>query len=76
MATDDDHVRSLDQAQTKVTHVQIEGIALPQDVNVIHKIVGSHSMDKGLIVDDDLMMEDFRCRPAIAAAPRGEHASR
>lgn len=64
------HVRTLDQAHNKVTHVQIVGILLTEDLMVIHEIVGSYTMDNGLIVDPDLMTEDFYRRLAVAAALR------
>jgi hypothetical protein len=65
-----DHVRALDQTQNKVTHVHFDGIDLPDDLNVIHEIVGSYALENGLGVDEDLMTEDFYRRLAVASAMR------
>ncbi|WP_322889916.1 MULTISPECIES: ATP-binding protein [unclassified Yoonia] len=64
------HVRSLDQTQTKGTHVHFEGIDLSVDMEVIHEIVGSFALKNGLDVDEDLMVEDFYRRLAVASAMR------
>ena len=65
-----DHLRALDQTQNKVTHVHFEGIDLPDDLEVIHEIVGSYTLENGLEVDEDLMSEDFYRRLAVASAMR------
>lgn len=65
-----DHLRALDQTQNKVTHVHFEGIDLPDDLDVIHEIVGSYAFKNGLEVEDDLLTEDFYRRLAVASAMR------
>ncbi|WP_412506101.1 AAA family ATPase [Roseovarius sp. SYSU LYC5161] len=65
-----DHIRALDQTQNKVTHVHFEGIDLPEDLNVIHEIVGSYAVKNGLAVEEDLLTEDFYHRLAVASAMR------
>lgn len=65
-----DHLRALDQTQNKVTHVHFEAIDLPDDLEVIHEIVGSYAFKNGLEVDDDLLTEDFYRRLAVASAMR------
>ncbi|MFX0546660.1 AAA family ATPase [Roseovarius sp. S1116L3] len=65
-----DHIRLLDQTQNKVTHLHFDGIDLPQDLSVIHEIVGSYAMENGLEVDEYLLTEDFYRRLAFASALR------
>jgi len=64
------HLRALDQTQNKVTHVHFGEVDLPDDLEVIHEIVGSYAFDNGLEVDDDLLSEDFYRRLAVASAMR------